>query len=194
MSNNARNQAQWTGTGDPDTYNETSLTIQGDLGKYLTVKERTGDTPVDGGDVRGRDKEYRKVRVDSAPMAVLPDNGIVAFWANKARFVVSTTPTAQGRGRVAGIFKNPVPLGSYCFVQVGGPALVKFQGQTQGQAAPTATPTAAGLIVIPSAFDGRADCLAAGSAATYPIIGYSAGAMDATNYTATVDLAIPDLP
>ena len=59
--------------------------------------------------------------------------------------------------------------------------------------APTATPDATGLIVVPSATAGKADCLAAGSAATYPRIGRSAGTYNAPNATCIVDLDIPEV-
>jgi hypothetical protein len=71
-------------------------------------------------------------------------------------------------------------------VQFGGPANVKFVD------APTASPTVAGLIVIPSSTAGKADCLAAGTAATYPKLGVSAGALNLGDQTALVELNVPE--
>ncbi len=54
------------------------------------------------------------------------------------------------------------------------------------------TKKATGKLVIPSATNGKADCLAAGSAATYPVLGYSAGAMNLGDNSAVVDLDVPE--
>jgi hypothetical protein len=50
---------------------------------------------------------------------------------------------------------------------------------------------ATGLFVIPSATAGKADCLAAASAATYPVLGLSASVMD-PNAEGIVDLDVPE--
>jgi hypothetical protein len=72
-------------------------------------------------------------------------------------------------------------------VQQGGKCSVQFIDS------PTAAPTTAGLIVIPSDTSAKADCLAAGSSATYPALGTSAGT--ATAHYADVVLDIePNVP
>jgi hypothetical protein len=117
-------------------------------------------------------------------MTVTPYHGAVAWWQDKTNYTVSTDPTALGRGRVAGIFQYAITAGNIGFIQTRGPATVKFID------APTAAPTAAGLIVIPSATAAKADCLAAGTAATYPSLGVSSEAVDG-NMEAIVELDVP---
>jgi hypothetical protein len=98
-------------------------------------------------------------------MTVTPFKGAVAWWSDSANYLVTTS--SSNRGRVAGVFQGAITLGNYGFIQTKGPATVKFIDGV------TAAPTAAGLIVVPSATDGKADCLAAGTAATYPSMGVS---------------------
>jgi hypothetical protein len=83
------------------------------------------------------------------------------------------------------VFQNAITSGNYGCIQTGGPATVKFID------AVTAAPTVAGLFVIPSATNAKADCLAAASAPTYPPLGVSAGVYDATNTVGVVDLDVP---
>lgn len=137
----------------------------------------------------GRQKEYRCVKLDST-MTVNPYDGAVAWWANRALGTVTTSPTTLGRGAVAGVFcKTPSTLVNRAvYVQTKGlKTNVKFVD------APTAAPSAARLHVIPSATAAKADCLAAGSAPTYPILGYSAGTINAGDQTAAVDLNVSDI-
>lgn len=169
-------------SGDPESENVSSLLYPGQLGMRFTVIQPSRTAP---GAEGGRSKTYQLVQTDST-MTVAPFPGAVAWWSDKTKYLVTTSPTTLGRGRVAGIFQNAITSGNYGCVQTHGPATVKFID------AVTANPTAAGLIVIPSSTAAKADCLAAGSAATYPIIGYSAGAYDAVNAQAVVDLDVPE--
>ena len=172
--------------GNPETMNEASLLYPGQLGirfQYINPPRTvpSGDTVEDG-----TPKGFQLVHTDST-MTVTPFDGATAWWANQQQYRVTTTVTTLGRGRVAGVFKTAVTPGNYCCVQQKGKSQVKFVD------APVAAPTAAGLLVIPSATNAKADCLAAGSAATYPIMGRSAGVYNAVEATAIVDLDIPDV-
>lgn len=173
-------------SGDPEREAVTTLHAPGTLGARFTVKQPTGAQP---GAEEGRFKSYQLVQTDST-MTVSPFKGAVAWWSDKTRYLVTTTVTTLGRGRVAGVFQNtadyPITPGMYTCVQTHGPGIVKFVD------APVAQPTVAGLFVIPSATNGKADCLAAGSAATYPVLGYSAGVYNAAAAEAVVDLDVPE--
>jgi hypothetical protein len=187
MPKNWHGQPAYLPPGDPEQMSEASLHAPGQLGMRFTIKQPAGSgTP---GLEEFRFKTYQIVKTDSS-MTVSPFKGAVAWWSDKTGYVVTTSPTALGRGRVAGVFQNlaayPFTKGHYCCIQVKGPGITKFVD------APTAAPTAAGLFVIPSATAGKADCLAAGSAATYPPLGVSAGVYDATNTEGIVDLDVPD--
>ncbi len=185
MPNNIRNQPLYLQSGDPGTENVSSLLYPGMLGSRLTVKEP--GPPGSPGAENYRFKTYQLVQLDST-LAASSYKGAVAWWSDKTKFLVTTSPTTLGRGRVAGIFPNAITPGYFGCIQTQGPATVKFVD------AVTAAPTAAGLIVIPSATAGKADCLAAGSAATYPALGVSAGVYNATEATAIVDLDVPETP
>lgn len=169
-------------SGDPETENVASLQYPGQLGMRFTVVQPPRSAP---GAEAGRSKTYQLVQTDST-MSVAPYAGAVAWWADKTKYLTTTSPTALGRGRIAGVYQYAITPGYFGCVQVGGPATTKFVD------APTAVPTAAGLIVIPSATAGKADALAAGSAATYPALGVTAGAMNLGDNTAVVDLDVPD--
>ena len=182
MPNNYGMQPVYLQSGDPETENTATLSYPGLLGSRFTVIQPSRSPAAAEA---GRAKTYQLIKTDST-MSVAPYVGAVAWWSDKTQYLVTTSPTALGRGRVAGVFQNAITPGYYGCIQTRGPATVKFVD------APTANPTAAGLFVIPSATAGKADCLAAGSAATYPPLGVSSGVYDATNTVAVVDLDVPE--
>lgn len=169
-------------SGDPEQENTPTLYAPGLLGARFTVNQPSRGQV---GAESGRSKRYQLIRTDSS-MTVAPFLGAVAWWSDKTQYLVTTTVTTLGRGRIAGVFQNAITPGNFGCVQVEGPATVKFID------APTAQPTAAGLFVIPSATNAKADCLAAGSAATYPTLGISAGVYDAAQTQGVVDLNVPE--
>lgn len=184
---NWHGQPAYLPPGDPEQMSEPSLHAPGQLGIRFTIKQPAG--PGTPGVEEFRFKTYQIVKTDST-MSVSPFKGAVAWWADKTQYLVTTSPTTLGRGRIAGVFQNtasyPITKGHYCCIQVKGPGIVKFID------AVTAAPTAAGLHVIPSATAGKADCLAAGSAPTYPLLGVSAGTYDVLNAECVVDLDVPE--
>lgn len=177
MSNHTGLRGQFVQTGDPTTVNEASPYALGQLGKEVTVTNASSSANPGLGA-----KVFKYVQVDSsAPVA--PYIGAVAWWQDRDNFVVTTSAT--NRGQVAGIFCGPYPqLGRYGFIQVGGPAIVKFID------AVTAAPTTAGLHVIPSGTNAKADCLAAGTAPSYPLLGTSNAALNLGDQTAECILRI----
>lgn len=130
-------------------------------------------------------KNIQLVRTDSS-MTTAPFNGATAWWNNKLLYKVTTSAT--NRGQVAGVFLGAITPGRLAIIQYGG-----RHGQVKIVDAPTALPDATGKIIIPSATAGKADCLAAGSAATYPPMGTSAGVYNAADATVAVDLNIPQV-
>lgn len=178
--------------GNPETMNEPESNIKpGQLGIRFAYNILPRSAPgvdsesVSTGD-EGLPKAYKMVRTDSS-MTVAPYDAAVAWWANQALYSVTTSPTTLGRGRIAGVFRTAVTPGYVTCIQIGGKGLVKFVD------APTAAPDNDGAFVIPSATAGKADCLAIGSAATYPPLGRSAGVLQGGTATAQVDLEIPDV-
>lgn len=186
MSNNVRNQPMYVQAGNIENENVPASTdpYPGMLGSRVTVNTTTGPT---GGVSSGGGKTYQRIVTDST-MSVAPYQGAVAWWSDKSKAMVTTSPTALGRGRVAGVFRNAITPGNIGFIQTQGPSTVKVIDT------PTAAPTAAGLIVIPSATAGKADVLAAGSAATYPALGVTTGAVQGGTSVAPVDLDVPETP
>ena len=179
MPNDVKLRTQFVLTGDPTTVNETTPYAPGQLGCVVLVKNTSA-----GVDPGQGSKTFRYVQVDSTA-TVAPFKGAVAWWSNKDTFLVTTN--AANRGQVAGIFTSANPnLGNFGYIQIGGPAIVKFID------AVTSAPTAAGLHVIPSATNGKADCLASGSAPTFPLIGVSNAAYNAPLAEAEVMLRIAD--
>lgn len=185
MPNSFFNQAIFLPGGDPEAVNEASLLYPGQLGNRFRFINPPRSAP-NNTTGAGTSKAYQLVKTDST-MTVAPYSGAVAWFANQAQYLVTTTAATPGRGRVAGIFRNAVTPGNYTCIQVGGLGTVKMID------AVTAAPTVAGLIVVPSSTNAKADTLAAGSAATYPIIGRTAGAYDAPAATALVDIDVPEV-
>lgn len=171
--------------GDPEAVNEQTLLYPGQLGIRFSYINPTR-SPASGVTGEGTAKSYKLVGTDSA-MSVAPFDGAVAWFQDQANYVVTTSPTALGRGRVAGVFRNAVTPGYFTCIQVKGLGDVKFVD------APTAAPTIAGLIVVPSATAGKADCLAASSPATFPVLGRSAGVFQGGTAVALVDLDVPEV-
>ncbi len=166
--------------GDPEQVNEATLQQPGMLGGRVINPSTSGN------------KEYQLVQVDSSstntPAGTVFD-GATAWWSNRNTFLVGTAPAALGRGNVAGVFVNAATPGRYTCIQVVG-----RHDQVKLVDAPTASPTAAGLFIIPSATNGKADCLAAGTAASYPVLGRSAGVINTGDQTCAVDLNVYENP
>lgn len=152
--------------GDPLGMNEATLQYPGMLGVTAPTHCLDGIT-----------RDLQIVQADST-MATAVAQGALAYWANEDRFIATTNEdiTGFGRGRCIGVFTTTVDNGSYtAIVKRGRKTPVWFVD------APTAAPTTAGLFVIPTTTDGRADALAAASAATYPPIGRTSGVVNASN-------------
>lgn len=185
MPNDWYQQAVFLTDGNPENMNEATLAYPGQLGIRFAFIQPPRSAPSNTTGV-GTPKAYKLVRTDST-MTVAPYSGAVAWFADQANHLVTTTAATPGRGRVAGIFRNAVTPGYYTCIQVKGLGNVKFVD------APVAAPTVAGLFVIPSATNAKADCVAAGTAALYPQIGRSAGTYDAANTTCLVDIDVPEV-
>lgn len=171
--------------GDPEQMNEPSLTYPGQLGIRFNYIQPPRVAPAAGSE-EGQPKAFQLVQSDSS-MSVAPYDSAVAWWANRTGYLVTTNAGTPGRGQVAGIFKTAVTPGNYCCIQQKGIGAVKIID------APTAAPTAAGLHVVPSATNGKADVVAAGTGYVYPRIGRTMGTMNLGDNTVLTDLDIPEV-
>jgi len=176
-------------TGDPATVDQapdasTGFTNKwgGQLGNRGTIQSQVTDPAT--GLVTTEDVEWCYVQGDSN-MSVATFRAATMWWHDRSKGIVTTS--AVNRGRPAGICPGAKGKGNRFFIATGGRQPVKFID------AKTSVPDATGKIVIPSATAGKADCLAAGSAATYPALGVSAGAYNAANAEALVDLSVPEV-
>lgn len=188
MTNRDKEQLLSISTGVPATVDQapdpsTGFTNKwpGQLGNRGTIQGQVTDPAT--GLVTVEDQEWQYVQGDSN-MSVAPFRGATMWWANRALNIVTTAAT--NRGQVAGICPGPKGKGNRFFIGTGGRHVVKFID------APTSAPDATGKFVVPSATTGKADCLAAGTAALYPMLGRSAGAYNAAATEALVDLSVPE--
>lgn len=182
MPNRFENQAVYLQSGDPEQENNASLPYPGLLGSRFTVQQPSRGA---AGVEDGRSKRYQLVKTDSS-MAVAPYPGAVAWWADKAQYLVTTVAT--NRNRVAGVFQNAITPGNYGCIQVGGPASVKLLDADMAS-------VAIGEAIIPSSSTGKATRVAVGTAPTHTVLGWVAGpalSVNAPNATAVVDLAVPE--
>jgi hypothetical protein len=169
-------------SGDPESENVATLHASGTLGARFTVKQPTRSA---AGVEAGRSKRYQLIRSDST-MTTNPYVGAVAWWADKARYLVTTSAT--NRNRIAGVFQNAITPGNYGCIQIGGPATVKV---LDGDVAALAI----GDAIIPSTTDGKATRVAVGTAPTHTVLGWVAGpaiSVDVLNATVVVDLDVPE--
>lgn len=167
--------------GDPEDVNLTSLQQPGMLGGKVTVPTASQGS-----------KEYQLVQVDSSPTntpAGTVYDGAQALWADRNSYKVGTAVSVLGRGNVAGVFVNAPTPGNFTCIQIRG-----LHDSVKIIDAPTASPTAAGLFVTPSATNGKFDVLAAGTAATYPPVGRTQSTMNLGNNTCQVLLEVPEIP
>lgn len=178
MANRQHDQIQWIPTGDPATVDMKVNPYPGALGGLYT-------------DDQG--KQWQLVQGDSS-MSVAPFPGATLWWGDKANFKVTTSPTGI-TGHTAGIMARVDRLGAdlasgiwgagnFFFIQKGGRGIAKLVD------APTSAPTGAGAFVVPSTTAGKANTLAAGTAATYPPIGREAGWYNIAAREVYVDLSI----
>lgn len=190
MPNSWFSQPVYIPGGNPETMNEPEDRIKpGQLGirfaYHIPARSAPGvDSETLATGAVGLPKGYKMVRTDSS-MSVAPYDGAVAWWANQALYRTTTSPTTLGRGRVAGVYCCSVTPGNVTCIQIKGKGNVKFI-----DAVVVGNVTDDGNFVIPSATAGKADVIAAGSAATYPIIGRTAGALQGGTSEAIVDIDI----
>lgn len=181
-NNNIREQAIFFPTGDPATSWVDTLEYKGALGQRCTFAAPKGT------DNEGETETWQQVLTDST-MSVAPAASAVVYWKDRAGYVVTTERTGR-LGQVAGVIGGSGgAVSMYGFIQTEGKARegVTFQG------GPTSAPDATGKIVVPStSADGVANCLGAGTAATYPPIGVSLSA--AVDNVADVQLDCPPNP
>ena len=184
MSHNPHNQPVFIQSGDPETENVSALEHPGSLG--VRTSTRQPSTPGAPGTEERRFKTYQRVKTDST-MSVAPYKGAVAWWADRASYLVTTDAT--NRNDVAGVFQGVITPGNYGWVQQRGPATVKFVDASMAA-------LAAGDMAIPSTTDGKAQRVAAGTAPTHTKIGTVAVNLekDAAGATAIVDLDVPETP
>jgi len=174
--------------GDPENMNEPSLLYPGQLGIRFAYKNppRTQPSGVTG---QGTPKAYKLVQTDSS-MATAPYDGAVAWFANQGTYLVTTTVATLGRGRIAGVFRRTsggtITPGNFTCVQVKGLGMTKL---TDG----SINSTGVGEFVQPSATNGKAEVVAAGTEADYPPLGRGAGMINIPAREALVDLDVPEV-
>lgn len=193
MPNNILSQPVFIPGGNPETMNEPESNIKpGQLGirfaYNIPARQAPGvDSQTLATGAAGLPKMYKMVRTDST-MTVTPFDSAVAWWADQALYKTTTSPTTLGRGRVAGVFRTAVTPGNICCIQVKGKGKVNFI-----DAVVVGNVTDDGNFVIPSATAAKADVIAAGSPATYPIIGRTAGSLQGGSAQAIVDIDVPEV-
>lgn len=141
----------------------------GQIGSAFTFEEK---------DVDGitRSKTWMLVKTASV-LATATVNGTCLWWSDQDAFTVTTLAT--NRGRVAGVALRVCAVNSVVAIQIGG----RHPG-VHVIAVPTAAASVAGMWVVPSATDARADVLALGTAPTHTPLGYAVG-VNTANFVPT---------
>lgn len=170
---------------DPENMDTPTLYAPGHLGArftvYVPLRSQPGLGPVPE---TGASKSYQVVQTDSA-MNIAPTRTLIAWWKDKAKYIVTTDQNAIDRNLVAGVFKNNVVKGNYTCIQYKGPASIAV-------IAADAPNVVLGDSAIPSAAGaGQAARIAKGTAPTHTLIGVFAGPGLAGNIALCI-LAIPE--
>lgn len=173
MPNSFRTQTEYVVTGNPDTVNESAAYYPGQPGQVFEQNQRT----------------YQYVQNDSGTIAAAPSGVVaanqVAFWKDKTKFLV-TNDLAQasgGRNAVAGIYRNAVTAGNFCFILQRGDAIpVKSDG---GGAAND-------IAIANSGSNADVTNITAGTAPTFNPLGVIKAPASGGNIS--VDIDIPSVP
>jgi hypothetical protein len=180
MPNEVNVQTMYLGpTGNPDTFNESTLYAGGSLGQRVEVN----------------DLSYQLVKADSGATAATATGAIaaaqLAFWKDPDNYVVTNnSPQALGgqvanayRNFVAGVFRTSVTAGNYCYIlQRGSGVNVKMtSGGGVGQLMMANTGTAADAVAV-----------AVATALTYLGIGVQRAA--SSGNLVNCDLNVPSAP
>lgn len=171
MPSNLRHQTIYAETGNPDTSNEAALYKPGELGQNLSKNDR----------------EYQRVQCDTGATA---DTGVgvvaathLAFWKDRANYLVTNDLAQSVRNQVAGIFRTAVSAGNFCFILKRGRAIDVLAASgtyVDGEKAIPNSGTAADITR-----------LAAGTALTYTGVGEVRGAR--ASGVVSVDVNIPEV-
>jgi len=160
-------------TNNPDTVNESTPYMDGQVGQVLNLGEKT----------------YQYVQVDSGATAsntvgVVAANE-VAFWKDQTRYIVTNDlrQAVGGRNAIAGIFRNAMTAGYYGFLLQQGDA-ISVKSDASG--------AAGDLAVANSGTNADVTAITAGTAPTYRTLGTIRAAAAGGNIS--VDLNIPQAP
>jgi hypothetical protein len=154
---------------DPDNTDLSSLYAPGELGARFATQVPLRTSPTGPVAVAGASRTFQIVQIDSG-VAVATTRGAVAFWKDKAQYIVTTSQlSAVNINEVAGIVPGSVTAGNYTCIQIRGPQYVQIT-------APQQAAVVNGDMLIPTTNDnGKATRVAAGTAPTYTVIGVATG-------------------
>lgn len=79
-------------------------------------------------------------------MVATPARGQIAFWSNRAQYIVTADVTAATQGLIAGIMLSAITKGNYGWIQIAGRAFVKYKTSLTA-----ASPAAGDLIIVDQA-------------------------------------------
>jgi hypothetical protein len=180
MPNINRDQTVYIPTGNPDTWFTETLQRPGELGKAYDWNDRS----------------YQRVKLDSGATAsntvgVVAANQL-AFWKDRANYIVTNDKRFGLRGgiansfgnNVAGVFRAAVTAGYYCDILI--------RGRNIPVAAVAGTDAGELVIVDTTASTASADSVAVGTAVTYQCLGVVRTSVAAN--VAYVDFDIPNVP
>ena len=174
-------------SGNPEDESTPTLHAPGLLGARFTMVNPQRSAPGVESASAGRSKRYQLIKTDSS-MSVAPFPGAAAWWQDRAGYVVTTSPTANNRNDIAGVFARAwATAGDYMCVQVTGPGMVKVIDASMGA-------LTAGDAIIPSTTAGKVDRVAIGTAPTHRTYGTVASPLttEAANARVLVDLDVPE--
>lgn len=76
-------------------------------------------------------------------MVATPARGQIAFWSNRAQYIVTGDVTAATQGLIAGVMLSAITKGNYGWIQIAGRATVKFKTSLTA-----ASPAAGDLLIV----------------------------------------------
>lgn len=180
MPNANRSQTFYSPTGNPETMNSASLYFPGQLGQAFDANDRT----------------YQTVQLDSGATSATA-TGVVAanqlaFWKDRATYLVTNVAAAalfggvanSYRNNVAGVFAMAVTAGYYCnVIQRGRAVNLKEAGSAT-----------AGMSLCANASSTAADALGTAIATASPTQNLGVVITATSGVTCVADLDIPNIP
>lgn len=150
----------------------------GQLGTKATLASDAGDISLSTNRYEGTVQYVQTLSTDTTA----PQLGYLAFWSDRANYIVTTAGATAGVENFAGIFLGYIQPGKYGFIKIregGGRTLVNFSGAAPAAGSQAVATTGPAATVVASATDIKSyhigTCLGAKTVGECAVVGLHGG-------------------